>query len=128
MTAVTAAIQQKDNEHALALMKMRTANKRELQKMSQALATLSNRVDGIAIREGNKGDSRDKKAESAATTATEAAVVETTTPVSKMTTNKIMPTAATKSGYTQKAWNTIPHGPIRRGNGSTKRGTWMTKK
>ena len=51
---ITAAIQQKDNEHALALTEMRTAKKRELQKTSQALVTLSKRVDGLAIREGNK--------------------------------------------------------------------------
>ena len=40
---------------------MRTANERELQKISQALATHSKRVNGLAIREGNKGDDGNKK-------------------------------------------------------------------
>ena len=31
-TAITAAIQEKDNKHALALTEMRTANKRDLKK------------------------------------------------------------------------------------------------
>ena len=44
---VTATIQQKYNEHPLALTDMCTANKRELQKISQALATLSKRVNGL---------------------------------------------------------------------------------
>ena len=61
MKAVTTSIQQKDNEHALAPREMNTANKRELKKILQALATLSKRVDGIATREGNKGGSRDNK-------------------------------------------------------------------
>ena len=60
-TAVTAAIQQKNNKHALALTEMRTANERELQKILQALAPLSKRVNGLAFREGNKGDRGDKK-------------------------------------------------------------------
>ena len=60
-TAGTAAIQQKDNEHALALTEIFTANKRKLQKISQALATLNERVNGLAIREGNKGDGGDNK-------------------------------------------------------------------
>ena len=59
--AVTAAIQQKDNKHSLALTEMRTTNKRELQKISPALVTLSKRVNGTAIRKGNKGDGGDKK-------------------------------------------------------------------
>ena len=54
-------------------------------------------------------------------------MVATTTPAGKMTANKTMPTATTKSGYTQKACNTIPRGPIRRGNGSTKSRTQLTK-
>ena len=44
-----------------------------------------------------------------------------------MTENKTMSTAVTQSGYTQKAWNTIPRSPIRRGNGSKNSGTWMKK-
>ena len=40
---------------------MRTANERELQKMSQALATLSKIVHILAIREGNKGDGGNNK-------------------------------------------------------------------
>ena len=61
-TDFTAAIKQKkDNEHALTLTEMRTANKYELQKISQALPTLSKRVDVLAIREGNKGDVSDNK-------------------------------------------------------------------
>ena len=59
--SITAAIQQKDNEHALALTETRTAKKRELQKISQALVTLSKRVDGLAIREGNKWDGGNNK-------------------------------------------------------------------
>ena len=59
--AVTSSIKQKDNKHALALTEMRTSNERDLQKIPQALATLSKRVDGISIREGNKGDGGDKK-------------------------------------------------------------------
>ena len=59
--AVTSTIQQKDNEHALALTEMRTVNKREIQKILQAIDTLSKRVDVIAIREGNKGDGGDNK-------------------------------------------------------------------
>ena len=35
---------------------MRTANERELQEVLQAFATLSKKADGLAIREGNKGD------------------------------------------------------------------------
>ena len=54
--AVTATIQQKDKEHPLALTEMRTASKCKLQKISQAIDTLSKRVDGLVIREGNKGD------------------------------------------------------------------------
>ena len=53
-TAVTAAIQQKDNNHALSLTEMRTANESKMQKISQAIATLSKRVDGLSIIEGNK--------------------------------------------------------------------------
>ena len=56
-TAVNAAIQQKDNENALDLTEIRTANERKLQKILQALATLRKIVDGLAIREGNKKDS-----------------------------------------------------------------------
>ena len=63
-TSVTAAIQQKDNKYALALTEIFTANKRKLQKISQALATLNKRVDGLAIREGNNGDGGDNKSES----------------------------------------------------------------
>ena len=55
-TAVTAAIQQKDNNHALSLTEMRTANESKMQKISQAIATLSKRVDGLSIIEGNKWD------------------------------------------------------------------------
>ena len=51
----------------------------------------------------------------------------TTTPAAKMTKNQTTLTAATISGYTKKAWNTIPHVPIRRGNGSTKNGNWEKK-
>ena len=54
--------------------------------------------------------------------------METITPADKMTTKKTTPTAATKGGYIQKAWNTIPHGPIRRGNGSINIGNRLTKK
>ena len=50
MKAVTTSIQQKDNEHALAPREMNTANKRELKKILQVLATLSKRVDELAIR------------------------------------------------------------------------------
>ena len=58
---VTASIQQKDNEHALALTEIYSVNERNLQKISQAIATLRKRVDGLAIREGNKGDGSNKK-------------------------------------------------------------------
>ena len=44
-----------------------------------------------------------------------------------MTTKKTTPTAATRSGYTQQAGNTILHSPIIIGNGSTKSGTWLKK-
>ena len=67
------------------------------------------------------------KADAEETTVIEAVVVATTTPAGKKTTKKTTPTAATKSGYKQKAWNTIPCGPIRRGNGSTKSVTLLTK-
>ena len=40
---------------------MRTTNKYELQKILQVLVTLSKIVDGLAIREGNKGDGGDNK-------------------------------------------------------------------
>ena len=68
------------------------------------------------------------KAEAAVTTATEAVVVATIIPAEKITANKTMPTAATKIGYMQKAWNTIPRGPIRRDNVSKKNVTWLGKK
>ena len=60
-TAVTSTIQQKDKQHALVLTEMRIANERELQKISQALATVRKRVDRLAIRKGNKGDGGDNK-------------------------------------------------------------------
>ena len=63
-TAVTAAIEKKDNEHALTFMEMRGANEHKLQNILQALANLSKRVDGLAIREGNNGDGGDNKSES----------------------------------------------------------------
>ena len=60
-TSVTAAIQQKDNKYALTLTEMRTTNERELQKISQALATLNKRVEVLATIENNKGDGGDNK-------------------------------------------------------------------
>ena len=60
-TDVTAAIPKKYNNHVLALTEMRTANESELQKILQALTTLSKRVGRLAIREGNKGYCGDNK-------------------------------------------------------------------
>ena len=59
--SVTAAIPKKYNKHALALTEVCTANEHDLQKILQAFATLSKRFNGLAIKEGNKGDSGDKK-------------------------------------------------------------------
>ena len=61
MIAVTAVIKKKGNDNAPVLTEMRTAKERELQNISQALATLSKRVNGLAIREDNKGDGGNKK-------------------------------------------------------------------
>ena len=126
-TAVTAAIRQKDNEHGLALLEMRTANKRELQKVLQKLATLSKRVDGLAIREDNKGDGGYNKSGGGGNNGRKGGDGGNHNTSRKNNNKEIMTAAATNSGYTQKAWNTIPHGPIRRGNGSTKSGTWLEK-
>ena len=126
--SVTAAIQQKYNKHALALTEMRTANENELQKILQALATLSKRVDRLAIREGNKVDGGDNKSVGCGNNGGRGSKASTTTSAAKMTTNKTMPTAATKIGYTQKAWSTIPCGPIIRGNGSSRERNLAEKK
>ena len=67
------------------------------------------------------------KAEATVSTETEEGVVATTTPATKITTKKTTPMAATDGGYIQKARNTIPRGYIRRCNGSTKNGTWLTR-
>ena len=126
-SGVTAAIEKKDNEDALALTEMSTANKRELQKVLQKLATLSKRVDGLAIREDNKGDGRYNKSGGGGNNGSRGGGGGNHNTSRKNDNKEIMPAAATNSGYTQKAWNTIPHGPIRRGNGSTKSGTWLEK-
>ena len=111
----------------LARTEMRTANKCELQNISQALATLSKRFHGLSIKEGNKGDGSNNKGRVDGKNGNKAVVMATTTPAEKITTKKTMSTAPMKSGYTQKAWNIIPHGPIRRDNGSKKSGTWHKK-
>ena len=96
-TAVTATIQLKDNENALALTEMRTANECELQKILQALATLSKRVDVLAIREGNKIDGGDNKSGGGGNNDGRGdGGVNHNTSV-KMTTKKTTPKAATKS-------------------------------
>ena len=126
-TAVTSAIQQKDNENELMLTEMRTANEQELQKILQALATLRKRVDGLATREGNKGDGGDNRIGGSRNNGGRGGGDGNHNTSRKITTKKTMPTAATKSGYKEQAWSTIPRGPIRRENGSTKSRTWMTK-
>ena len=96
----------------------------------QALATLRKRVDGLTTRECNKETTATTNAEAAATMATEAELAElaaTATPAAKITAKKTTPTTTTKNGYTQKECNTIPRGPIIRGNGSTKSRTWLKK-
>ena len=127
-TAGTAAIQQKYNKYALALTEIFTANKRKLQKISQALATLNERVNGLAIREGNKGDGGDNKSGGGGNKGDKGIGGGNHNTNGKDDNKENTPTAATKSEYTQKAWNTIPSGPIIRGNGSTNSGTWLAKK
>ena len=106
---------------------MHTAKERELQKISQALTTISKRVNGLSLREGNKVDGGDNKSGGGGNNSGIGVGGGNHNISRKMATKKTTPTVETKSGYTQKAWNTIPHGPIRRGNGSTKSKTWLTK-
>ena len=93
----------------------------------KVLATLRKRVDGLATREGNKGDGGDNKGRGGGNNGNRGGGGGNHNTSGKMTTENTTPTAATKSGFTQKSWNTIPRGPIRRGNGSTKSGTLLTK-
>ena len=81
---------------------MRTANKYELQKILQVLVTLSKIVDGLAIREGNKGDGGDNKGKGWGKNGDRGGGGGNHNTTRKMTTNKTTPTAATKSGYTKK--------------------------
>ena len=115
--AVTTTIQHKDNKHALALMEKRTANKCDLQNILQAIANLSKRVYGLAIREGNKGDGGDNKSGGGGNNGGRCGGGFNHNTSGKDDNKEKTATEATKSVYTQQAWSTIPRGPIRRGNG-----------
>ena len=78
-------------------------------------------VDGLAIREGNKGYGGDNKSGGGGKNSGRGGGGNHNTS-GKNDNRKITPTSAKKSGYTQQAWSTISCVPIRRGNGSTKSG------
>ena len=75
---------------------MRTANECELQKILQALATLSKRVDALAIREGNKIDGGDNNSGGGGNNSCRGGGGGNHNTSVKMTTKKTTPKAATK--------------------------------
>ena len=125
--AVTASIQQKITSTSSRSRKFAPLTKAICKKYCERSPPSARESTDLPSEREIKEKAATTKAEVEATTTTEAVVVATTTPAGKTTRERKKPTAAMKNIYTKKVWNTIPCRPIRKGNGSKKSRTWLTK-